>query len=400
VTDSIMTSGNWKTVTTVTEATDCIDRGVLINSQEVCTLRTHLNTKSETEIIRHYARRLAAQGGDIHHAKIIVESVIVWLTGAGTEKLMHTFLEEFCAQRGSDEASWLLVDLALGHAQVDSDEADALLETAVAIICELGLTFRDYNRAYPGELHEVDDFLEHVANALITIQDTQNMSIKLCLFHFFALYEHGHDHHAFISRFMSRFGRSVLDHLLNLVFEHEDDTTARQFLIENLTYVLGSDAASQRIVAASFDHFMMKNPELCAEFMRQLGDALSSLDDPNFNHAAQSFTRHLTALLATIPDEDQPQSARDLISTILMFQHWSCFQDCVASMRQDKSIPRHFVIFLERALIEMDKTQQSANDKVIPLHLSKRRRRQLLNARSTWSQHTDERCVRCMRCCG
>ena len=104
---------SWRGVATLDQAKEHIDFGVLVTWREVRTLRRALGEEAEAEVIRHFARRLVERAKGRLQAEMTVESVMLWLTSAGSEKLLHTFLGELFAQPGCDDACWVLVELAL-----------------------------------------------------------------------------------------------------------------------------------------------------------------------------------------------------------------------------------------------------------------------------------------------
>jgi len=393
-------TGDWHDVTSAHQARDHIDLGILVTWQEVDTIRMLLDDQAEADVIRHFARRFVERAGDRSQAKIVVESVIVWLTSSGREKLLHAFLEEFFAQPSCDDACCLLAELALCREPDDSLHADVMHETAVTMICELCLSVQEYNRAYHGEFKGANAFLEYAAHALLSASDSDSISIRLSLLHYFGVYEHGHAHHKFLNHSIVRFGRSVLDHLFSLLLTSDCETATQRFLIENLTYLLEADAESQKIISDTFETFLMKNPNRMIQFLQAFADSMKRLDDPRFNKSALALIQHMGTMLKVVSSDDSSSMGRDLISAILGFNHWPIFNEALDVIRNDEEIPRHFVVFMERALIEMAEAEESNGGTVVPLRMSKRRRRQLLNTRASWRLEGDNRCVRCIQCCG
>jgi len=366
---------NWRGVTTVEEAREHIDIGVLLAWREVRNLRKLFDEQAETEVIKHFARRLVERASNRLQAEMIVESVLIWLTSSGTEKLLHSFLEEFFAQPGCDDACWLLVELALTADPAETSKDAAMFEMAVAMICELGLSIQEYNRAYPGEFKRAEQFLEYAATYLLSVSNANSICIRLSLLHYFGVYEHGRTQRSYMNRIMTRFGHTVLEHLFTLLFSKRSEAIALQFLVENLPYVLEADIASQKIVYETFKTYLLKHPDRFSLFAQTFAEALSQQNDPAFNQSVRVFIQHMGAMLRVVSNVNHKTLARELLNAVVKFHHWPVFAEVIESVRGDEEIRRQFIVFLERALIEMGEIKESEDDKVVAIRMSRRGRR-------------------------
>jgi len=366
---------NWRGVTTVEQAKEHIDYGVLLSWREIRNLRKLFDESAEDQVIRHFARRMVERATNRLQAEMIVESVLIWLTSSATEKLLHTFLEEFFAQPGCDDACWLLVELALTAEPAESSKDAAMFEMAVAMICELGLSVQEYNRAYPGEFKRADQFLEYTATYLLSVSNANSICIRLSLLHYFGLYEHGRTHRTYMNRIMTRFGHTVLEHLFTVLFNKRSEAVALQFLLENLPYVLEADAASQKIVHETFKTYLLKHPDRFSLFAQTFAEALAAIDDPSFNQSVRVFIQHMGAMLRVVSNVNHKNLARELLGAVVKFHKWPIFAEVIESVRSDEEIRRQFIVFLERALIEIGDVKQSDSDKVVTIRMSRRGRR-------------------------
>src|SRR5690606_9680768 len=157
-----------------------------------------------------------------------------------------------------DEACWPLVEIALSNELAEGTHDQDIFEMAVALVCELGISIQEYDRAYPGEFRRASALLDHIATYLLSVSNANSSCIRLSLLHYFGVTEHGAEQKICFNRIMSRFGHTVLDHLFNLLFRKRSEAVALQYLIENLPYVLEADRHSQKIVHETFKFYMLK----------------------------------------------------------------------------------------------------------------------------------------------
>src|SRR3954469_23447486 len=97
---------SWKGTRSFDQAIALIDYGVLLKWRDMRTLRRSFSPADEETVVRHFARRLVERAGVRLQAEILVESLMIWLANAASEKLLNAFLEELFAQPSCEEAAW------------------------------------------------------------------------------------------------------------------------------------------------------------------------------------------------------------------------------------------------------------------------------------------------------
>lgn len=339
---------SWKGTKSVDQSKQLIDYGVMLKWRDMRTLRRSFSEAEEQEIIRHFARRLVERRGQRLQAEILVESAMIWLANAASERLLHAFLEELFAQPGCDEASWALVEIALTSEVSENSHDGDIFEMAVALICELGISIQEYEKAYPGEFDRAQALLDHIATYLLSVSNANSACIRLSLLHYFGVTEHASQPKHSFNRIMSRFGHTVLDHLFNLLFRKRSEAVALQFLLENLPYVLEADRHSQKIVHETFKYYMLKQPERFSMFIQAFADELLHKKSQGYEESRKTFVQHLGAMLKVASDVNHKQLGREFITAMLKFSGDPFSRELLDAVGGDVEIRRPFLDLLEQ----------------------------------------------------
>jgi hypothetical protein len=339
---------SWKGTKSVDQSKQLIDYGVMLKWRDMRTLRRSFSEAEEQEIIRHFARRLVERRGQRLQAEILVESAMIWLANAASERLLHAFLEELFAQPGCDEASWALVEIALTSEVSENSHDGDIFEMAVALICELGISIQEYEKAYPGEFDRAQALLDHIATYLLSVSNANSACIRLSLLHYFGVTEHTSQPKHSFNRIMSRFGHTVLDHLFNLLFRKRSEAVALQFLLENLPYVLEADRHSQKIVHETFKYYMLKQPERFSMFIQAFADELIHKKTQGYEESRKTFVQHLGAMLKVASDVNHKQLGREFITAMLKFSGDPFSREVLDAVGGDVEIRRPFLDLLEQ----------------------------------------------------
>jgi hypothetical protein len=345
----------------------------MLKWRDMRTLRRALGPDDEERIIRHFARRLVERCGVRLQAEILVESVMIWLANAASEKLLNAFLEELFAQPGMADACWALVEIALTSEISESSHGGDIFEMAVAMICELGISVLEYNKAYPGEFARAQALLDHIATYLLSVSNTNSSCIRLSLLHYFGVTEHGQPAKVYFSRIMSRFGHTVLDHLFSLLFRKRSEAVALQFLLENLPFVLEADRHSQKIVHETFKYYMLKQPERFSLFVQAFADELVAKDDPTYEECKKTFLQHLGAMLRVASDVNHKQLGREFLQAVMKFAAMPYCQELLTVVQADEEIRRPFRDLLDQ--IRVGFADDGVVDAVAQFRSSKRGRK-------------------------
>jgi hypothetical protein len=342
--------GSWKGTHSLDQACRLIDYGVLLRWRDMRTLRRAFTDVDEATVMRHFARRLVERSSLRLQTEILVESALIWMANAASEKLVNIFLEELFAQAGCEDACRVLVEAALTLELTETSHGDEIFDMAVALVCEMGISIFEYHKKYPGEFANAASLLDHTATHLLAKSNVNSGSIRLSLLHYFGVIEHGTRHHHAVSRLMNRFGHTVLDQLFNLLFKKRSEAVALQFLIENLPYVLEADHAVQRIVHATFRTYMLKQPERFCLFLQAFADDLSSREEASFNLSKQQFLQHLAVLFRVVSEVNQRQLAGELVTALSKFSEFSGLAIVVKDLESDPNMRSHFVGQIKESL--------------------------------------------------
>ena len=364
---------SWKGTKTVEESKQLIDFGVMLKWRDMRTLRRCFSETDEQEVVRHFARRLVERRAQRLQAEILVESVMIWLANVASEKLLHGFLEELFAQAGCDEASWALVEIALTSEVSENSHDSDIFEMAVALICELGISIQEYERAYPGEFDRAQALLDHIATYLLSVSNTNSACIRLSLLHYFGVTEHEAAQRLSFNRIMSRFGHTVLDHLFSLLFRKRSEAVALQFLLENLPFVLEADRHSQKIVHETFKYYMLKQPERFCMFIHAFADELLHKKVKGYEECRKTFVQHLAAMLKVASDVNHKQLGHEFISAMLKFAHESFCLELFQAIANESEIRRPFVDLLQQ--LRTTKDVEGSDATITQFRSSKRGRK-------------------------
>jgi len=374
----------WKGVTTAAAACQLVDTGILLRWRDLRNLRRELKEGDEELIIRHMARALVERHTVRIHAEIIVESLLIWLAHSNLENLLNAFLEEFFAQDLSDEACWPLVEIALASEIAETSHVAKIFEMAVALICELGLSLKEYTEAYPGEFKRADQLLDYIGTYLLSVSNVNSICVRLSLLHYFGVFEHGASNKKFVNRVMSRFGHTVLDHLFTLLFHKKSEGIALQFLLGNLPYVMEADHLAQKILHETFKAHMLKHPERFCLFMQAISSELAVQDDPSFDLARRTLVQHLGAILKVVSTVGHQQLARELFVCFLKFDQEPFFAEALKALQADADIRTQFMDILTHLMsAEPDKAGRFQPGAVQPFRAAKRGRRPAFSRANT-----------------
>jgi len=299
---------------------------------------------------------------------------MIWLANAASEKLMHAFLVELFAQPSCDDACWALVEISLTSEVSERKHDHDIFEMSVALICELGISIQEYNRAYPGEFNRATALLDHIATYLLSVSNTNSSCIRLSLLHYFGVTEQATTAKTCFNRIMSRFGHTVLDHLFNLLFRKRSEAVALQYLLENLPFVLAADRHSQKIVHETFKFYMLKQPERFALFIQAFSDSLNELD-VNFDDARKTFLQHLGAMLKVASDVNHKQLGREFLTSILKFRAEPFCKELVAGIHAEPEIRKPFRELLDQMVASGDGHEAQTADSVAQFRSTKRGRK-------------------------
>jgi len=368
--------GSWKGTHSADQACRFIDYGVLLRWRDMRTIRRLLSDADEERVMRHFARRLVERYPVRLQTEILVESALIWMASAASERLLHVFLEELFAQSGCEEASWVLVETALSLELAEMSHGGEIFDMAVSLVCELGLSVHEYNAAYPGEFKRASALLDHTATYLLSVSNANSGSIRLSLLHYFGAVEHGTKGHNGLSRIMARFGHTVLDHLFSLLFKKRSEAVALQFLIENLPYIMEADNAAQKIVHETFKSYMLKQPERFCLFLQAFADDLVAREDESYDASKKIFVTHLGALFRVVCEVNQRHLASELVNAMTKYSPNPQVRDVVLQLEKDPISRPPFIAQLKASIAAHNAGRADESDShVATFRANKRGRR-------------------------
>lgn len=346
----------WKGTKSAEEAKELIDYGVMLKWSEMRTLKRTLSEKEQNEIVRHFARRLVERVGQRLQAEIITESMLIWLANVNNEDLLNAFLEELFAQPNCEDACWILVEVALTVEVTENTHEEDIFAMAVTLICELGINIRAYEEQFPGEFRNAVAVLDHVATYLLSVSNTNNSIIRLCLLHYFGAYEHGRAGKNYLNRIMNRFGHTVLEHLFTLLFRKRSEAIALQYLLENLPYILEGDMAAQKIVHETFKYYMLKQPERFALFIQAFAEHLQCIEEDSYTTSKKVYMQHLGALLKVASEVNHRHLGREFMIAINRFENEPFCEQLIQQIMIEPEIRKSFKALLQQ-LRDGEKTE-------------------------------------------
>jgi hypothetical protein len=331
---------SWQGLSTLEEIYEVIDSGTLLKWKEMRTLKRNFSAEQQCEIIKFMTKRLCERAEERLSAEILIESLLIWVASASKEYLVEAFLDQMFDEPGREEAARALVEISLTIEMTEDEHDEALLATAVAIVCELGLAIFDFEQKNPGEYPGAKRTLDHLATYLLSMSNYNNASIRLSLLHYFGVTSSGLKQKESFNRVMSRFGHTVLDHLFGLLFNKRSEGISLSFLLDNLPFVLEADIHSQRILHETFKYYMLKHPERFALFLQALIDEVHSGE--NADKAGQQgkvLLQHLGALLNIVSEVNHRTLGKELLIGIFKF-HGHPYRDEMMDQIEKEGVVR------------------------------------------------------------
>ncbi len=350
----------WPEVTSINEAQELVDCGIVLRWDDVSTLRKNLPHAEHETLVKYFAQRLAERAHHRLSSEIIIESFLIFVSSDPSENVCNYFLEEIFTHPSCEQACKTLLDVSLSNLVCDDEHNDDIYSMAVALICEMGLSLKEAQKVYPDNFTFADKLLEHIDSYLLSVSNFNSFNIRLILLHYFATLEKGQTHKKYVDKIMSRFGQTVFDHIFSLLFNKKSEGVAIQYIFENLPYCLEGDAKTQVIINETFKFFMLKNPERFILFMQTLMAYVSQIEAPNKKDIQETILKHLGALFMVASEVNHRPLGRDLL--ICIMQH--SFEDSKIKMIQQlSSIPRLKPAF--KILIQELKTNHKQDAKKV-----------------------------------
>jgi len=322
---------SWKNITDVPSAKKLVDMGHLLPWGDGRTVIKILGDQGSAELVQHIAVRLGDRYNDRLAAEILVESLYAILTAASSEKIMIAFLEELFGSNEFESVTRHLVEISLGGEVGEDELSKAVVSSAVALICEIGLNIQRVEDDDPGRIDKSKSLSDHIAAYLLSVSNTNVQAVRLSLLRYFSQIEYGDSGKKNYTRLMSRFGHSIMEALFQQLFVKKSEKVAAQFLLENLPCALEAGGETQRMLHETLKQHMLKESERFCLFMHELGSHLIGISQEGaLCPAAESYARHLVALYKVTSDLGHKDLGREVLQELYKF---SPFGDCAQWIR-------------------------------------------------------------------
>lgn len=326
---------SWKNITDVASAKKLVDMGHLLPWGDGRTVIKILGDEGSSVLVQHIAVRLGDRYDDRLAAEILVESLYAILTAASSEKIMISFLEELFGSDEFESVTRHLVEISLGGEVGEDELSKAVVSSAVALICEIGLNIQRVEDDDPGRIDKSKSLSDHIAAYLLSVSNTNVQAVRLSLLRYFSQIEYGDSGKKNYTRLMSRFGHSIMEALFQQLFVKKSEKVAAQFLLENLPCALEAGGETQRMLHETLKQHMLKESERFCLFMHELGSHLIAISQEGaLCPAAESYARHLVALYKVTSDLGHKDLGREVLQELYKF---SPFGDCAQWIRSIES---------------------------------------------------------------
>ena len=312
-------SRSWKGIKDAESARQLIDGGVIVRWKEMRSLKKELSDDDQCQILRYFATQLCQKSHNRLASEIIVESTLIWIANSIKESLIVAFFDQLFSEEGHDHAARTLVEIALTSEVAENSHDEELYSMAVALVCELGIAIRELEHRSPNSFKNAREVSDHITTYLLSVSNNNNTCIRLSLLHYFGFTSSKDSDKSAFNRVMNRFGHTVLDHLFSSLFNKKSEAISLQYLLENLPYVLESDAHCQRILHETFKYYMLKKPERFALFIQTFTENLYTHDSTS-HHARRVMLQHIGALFKVVSEVNHKVLARELL---IAMQHFS-----------------------------------------------------------------------------
>lgn len=340
----------WKSITTVDEAKQLVDCGILLRWSDMRHFKKIFDDQGQVDIVRHFASRLGerVEEGRLSE-EILIESVLIILTNRGNDELLNSFIEELLLQPNYVEASLTLVEVSIGFDLSVMEHGDEIFAMAVGVICELGIVIQQIQESHAGNFENANQVLDHIATYLLSVSNSNNSCIRLSLINYFGYSELDGQKSGF-NRIMGRFGYTVLELLFNMLFQKRTEAMSLQYLLENIPYMLEGDQNCQKILHETWKFYMLKKPDRFSLFIKTLSGYLKSLNHDRFNKSKDIFLQHMGALLKIVSDVNHKNLVQEILYIIVDFDGCNAKEQMIDKIKKDGTIRSSYKEFLNKLL--------------------------------------------------
>lgn len=330
----------WSKATTTGDARWLIERGVILQWNDMYYLLDYFSLAEQLRIIRQLAKYFCLQSNNRAVAERTVESLLTWLSYTADDEIGKIFIAGVFKQKNARQSCWVLVEIALNQEIVVADRRELVYATAVALICELGQQLNALSDKKPETFVDKELLWDHLATYLSSLSNVNNSAVRLSLISYFASMSHTEVGSRFFVRIMQRFGYTALDRLFIALFDKKQQTVALEYLLSTLPALLRGDNQIQRTLSKVFQHYMYRQPKYSVVFLRILSEEVHD------EIARQNLLKHLASLYLVLSEIDQHDLAADYLLNISTFNKDPEFKEIINSTLDSGELREHFSAML------------------------------------------------------
>lgn len=374
----------WTGVTDCSRIYELVDMGILLNYKTAKKVVKNFSTKESKDITRYISSRFLETYVTELQQEILLETLFSWISWMKSpEEGITSFLETLLETGNAEYNIKKFISVAVGM-QLDVDEDEAISEQssqlfsiAISCICELGLSIKESIDEFSSLFKNVDSLLEYISTYLLSVSNTQNLKVRLSLINFFATIECDKEYKYYLSKVMCRFGYSTLEVIYLLLFKKHSETTAMQYLNDNLPSILGCNNTAIRGVYDIWKHYILKQPSAFCLFLKTFSSHMYELDCSGKlqSKSKDSLFTLLCALTALASQLDNQDMYYSILECFLIFKKDSLRDKHIKDLLSKTHLPLRKNLILElKSIVQNEKLR--INEFLLRRRLDKFNRRE------------------------
>ncbi len=315
--DSENTLKAWGEITSIADAYELIDYGVIIDAEAARRLKRQFDNDSIQEVISYIAHRFSERYENQLSSEILLETLLVLLHTIDGEDLVYRFIGTVVNFNNNFECSAAMIRILFKLDMVNHENPEELLSTTVLLVSELGIVFWKYAEEFPESEKKVLTIIDSITSYLQSITNENNPYVRLSLLRYFGIFNVLPRYSEYFNRVLGRFGHTVIEQLFIQLMSRKNEGMALDFLTMHIPHVLESNQHGQQILHANFRHFMMKNHERFIIFLQTLCQNIIDSQDERIEKNKKALLQHMVALFAVSNELNHKELGRD-ISLLIM----------------------------------------------------------------------------------
>ena len=332
----------WRSVSTIEQAEELIDRGHICNEDGAKQFLKILSTEQQAHVIQHFAKRLIERVEDRLSSEIIVESILVIFSASQKDELIYSFIEEVLTSYEAGRVCISFAEITLAGDASEEITTLQLVATAVGVVCEMSLGIVSYEEKFPGQIRKAKTLVNQLSTYLLGASTLNHFGVRLALFRYFNIMESNLTYKPFFDKIMGRFGKSVLEYLLQQIFNKKTESLATQFFIEHLECLLEGNDEIQLMLHEAWRHSMLKHPERFSLLLKMMSKHLHRETAHYGTVASQKFFRHIAVLFKVTSDVNHRVLAGHMFDEMLQYSTNTACKKQLWQIAKDDQIRKIF----------------------------------------------------------